>query len=67
MNIEEKILENPLSYIQGFISIIDILVAKNEQLLVQLHDHLKDENSILLRPEYETSKHLIDTLLLEEK
>ena len=43
------------------------MIAKNEQLSTQLHDHLKVENSILLKPEYETSKHLVDTLQVEEK
>ena len=46
---------------------VDNLIVKNEQLSAQLHDHLKAKNSILLKPEYETFKHLVDTLLLEEK
>ena len=32
-----------------------------------MHDHLEAENSILLKPEYETSKHLVNTLGLEKK
>ena len=46
---------------------VDNLIVKNEQLSAQLHDHLEVENSILLKPEYETFKHLVDTLRLEEK
>ena len=46
---------------------VDNLIVKNEQLSAQLHDHLKAENSILLKPEYDTFKHLVDTLWLEEK
>ena len=46
---------------------VDNLIVKNEQMLAQLHDHLEAENSILLKLEYETFKHLVDTLRLEEK
>ena len=45
----------------------DNLIVKNEQMSTQLHDHLEVENSILLKPEYETFKHLVDTLRLEVK
>ena len=43
------------------------LIDRHEQLSVQLHNHLEAENSILLKPKYETFKHLIDTLRQEEK
>ena len=33
----------------------------------KLHNHLEVENSILLKPKYETFKHLVDTLQLGEK
>ena len=46
---------------------VDNLIVKNKQLAAQLHDHLEEENSILLKPKYETFKHLIDALQLEEK
>ena len=46
---------------------VNNLIVKNEQLSSQLHDHLEVENSILLKPEYETFKHIADTLRLEEK
>ena len=46
---------------------VDHLINKNEKLSVQLHNHLEAKNSILLKLEYETFKHLIDTLRLEEK
>jgi hypothetical protein len=46
---------------------VDNSIVKNEQLSAQLHDHLEAENSILLKLEYETFKHLVDTLRLEEK
>ena len=46
---------------------VDHLIDKNEKLSAQLHNHLEAENSILLKLEYETFKHLVDTLRLEEK
>ena len=46
---------------------VDNLIVKNEQLSTLLHDHLEAQNSILLKPEYETFKHLVNTLQLEEK
>ena len=46
---------------------VDHLIVRNEQLLAQLRNHLEVENSILLKLEYETFKHLVDTLQLEEK
>ena len=46
---------------------VNNLIVKNEQLSTQLHNHLEEENSILLKPKYETFKHLVDTLRLEEK
>lgn len=43
------------------------LIVINEKQSAQLHNHLEVNNSILLKLEYETFKHLIDTLRLEEK
>lgn len=46
---------------------VDNLIVKNDQLSAQLHDLLKAKKSILLKHEYDTFKHLVDTLRLEEK
>ena len=46
---------------------VDQLIDRHEQLSVQLNNHLEAENSILLKLEYETFKHLIDTLQQEEE
>ena len=46
---------------------VDHLIFRNEQLSAQLHNHLKAENYILLKPKDETFKHLVDALWLEEK
>ena len=43
------------------------LIDRHEQLLAQLNNHLEAENSILLKLEYETFKHLINTLRQEEE
>ena len=50
-----------------FSDMVDHLIDTNERLSVQLHNHLEAENSILLKPKYETFKHMIDTLRQEEK
>lgn len=60
--IEEEIPKKSQLYFQGFVAMVNNLIVKNEQLAAQLHDHLKAENSILLNPEYETFKHLVDIL-----
>ena len=46
---------------------IDQLIDRHEQLALQLHTHLEAENSILLKHEYKTFKHLVDTLQQEER
>ena len=46
---------------------VDNLIVKNEQLSAHLHDHIEANNFILLKPKYETFKHLVDTIRLEEK
>ena len=46
---------------------LDQLIDRHEKLSLQLNTHLEAENSILLKPKYETLKHLIDTLQQEEK
>jgi hypothetical protein len=43
------------------------LIDQHEHLSLQLNTHLEVENSILLKPEYDTVKHLIDTLQQEDK
>ena len=46
---------------------VDQLIDQHEQVTLQLHNHLEAENSILLKPEYESFKHLIETLQQEER
>ena len=46
---------------------VDQLIDQHEQLSAQLNNHLEAEKSILLKPEYENFKHLIDTLRQEEE
>ena len=46
---------------------IDQLIDQHEQVTLQLHTQLEAENSILLKPEYESFKHLIETLQQEER
>ena len=65
--VDAKIPEKPQSYYQGFSNLIDQLIDQHEQVTLQLHTHLEGENSILLKPEYETFKHLVTTLQQEEK
>ena len=59
--------EKPQSYYQGLSDLIDQLIQQHEQVTLQLHNHLEAENSILLNPEYENFKHLVNTLQQEEK
>ena len=65
--VDAKIPKKPQSYYQGFSNLIDQLIYQHEQVTLQLHNHLEVENSILLKLEYETFKHLVDTLQQEEK
>ena len=65
--VDAKIPENPQSYYQGFFDLIDQLIVQHDQVTLQLHTHLEAKNSILLNPEYETSKHLVDTFQQDEK
>ena len=60
VNIKER--EKPQSYYQGLSDLIDHLIQQHKQVALQLHNHLEAENSILLKPEYENFKNLIDTL-----
>ena len=65
--VDAKIPEKPQSYYQGFSDLSDQLIYQHKQVTLQLHNHLEAENSILLKLEYETFKHLVDTLQQEEK
>ena len=64
VNIEEP--DKPQSY-QGLSNLIDQLIHQHEQVTQQLHNHLEVENSILLQPEYENFKHLVETLQAKEQ
>ena len=57
----------PQSYYKGLSDLIDQLIYQHEQVTQQLHDHWEAENSILLQPEYENFKHLVETLKTEEQ
>ena len=46
---------------------VDQLIDRHEKLSLQLNNHLEAENFVLLKLEYETFKHLVDTLWLEDK
>ena len=46
---------------------VDQLIDRHEKISLQLNTHLEVENSILLKPEYDTFNHSIDTLQQEEK
>ena len=65
--IDIKAPKKPQSYYQGFSALIDQLIQQHEQVTLQQHNHLEVENFILLKPEYETFKHLVNTLQQEEK
>ena len=65
--VDAKIPEKPQSYYQGFFDLIDQLIYQHEQVTLQLHNHLETKNSIMLKPEYETFKHLVNTRQQEEK
>ena len=65
--VDAKIPEKPQSYYQGFSDLIGQLIDEHEQVTLQFHTHLEAENYILLKPEYEKFKHLVDTLQLERK
>ena len=65
--VDAKIPEKPQSYYQGFSDLIDQLIDQHKQVTLQLSTHLEAENSILLKPKYETFKHLVDTLQQEDK
>ena len=47
--------------------LIDQLIHQHEQVTQQLHNHREAENSILLQPEYENFKKLVETLETEEQ
>ena len=65
--VDIKSPEKPQSYYQGPSDLIDQLIQQREQVTLQLHNHLKKENYILLKPVYENFKHLVDMLQQEEE
>ena len=66
-NVDSKIPEKPESYYKGLSDLIDQLIHQHEQVTQELHNHREAENSILLQPEYDNFKKLVETLEAEEQ
>ena len=65
--VDSKMPEKLESYYKGLSDLINELIHQQEQVTQQLHNHREAENSILLQPEYENFKKLVETLETEEQ
>lgn len=65
--VDTKIPKKPKSYYKGLSDLIDHLIRQHEQVTQPLHNHRESKISILLQPEYENFKQLVETLESKEQ